>query len=277
MLQFVAQYATPCYTAGLTAETLYLECVPYMSEIQSLARGLTILDAIIADGRGLGVTELAERLQIDKSSVSRLIKTLARFEYLQQDTGSRRYVMGKRLHRISFQLLNRLPVREKAKKYLYRLVRETGECSHTAIYAEGRALMIDDVEAEASLRVVGGIGRLLPLHCTAVGKSLLAFAELPIPDELIVKTPRTITDQARLAEHLAMIRATGYALDDEENELGVRCLAAPVYDNYGTTIATIGVSGPTVRVTNERIARLGQMVIAAACELSVELGYTGAR
>lgn len=245
----------------------------FMTEIQSLARGLMILDAIVDESRGLSVTELAERLDIDKSSASRLIKTLARFDYVQQENGSRRYVLGKRLHHIGFHMLNRWPIREKAKKYLYRLVRETGECSHTAIYAEGKALVIDDVEAEASLRVVGGIGRLLPLHCTAVGKSLLAFSELTIPDDLRPLMPRTITDRNQLAAHLDMVRANGYAFDDEEHEPGVRCLAAPVYDPYGTPIASIGISGPTVRMTPERIEPLAQMVIQAACELSAELGY----
>jgi DNA-binding IclR family transcriptional regulator len=232
-----------------------------------------ILDTIVNEGRSVGVTELAERLEIDKSSASRLIKTLARFDYVQQENGSRRYQLGRRMHRISFQLLNRFPIREKAKKYLYRLVKETGECSHTAIHSEGKALVIDDVEAEASLRVVGGIGRLLSLHCTGVGKALLAYAELPLPNDLSARMPRTITDPAQLTAHLAMIRARGYALDDEENEPGVRCMAAPVYDHFGTTIATIGISGPTVRVTDARIDALAQSVIRAACELSAELGY----
>lgn len=233
-----------------------------------------ILDTIVNEGRSVGVTELAERLEIDKSSASRLIKTLARFEYVQQENGSRRYQLGKRMHRISFQLLNRFPIREKAKKFLYRLMQETGECSHTAIHSEGKALVIDDVEAEASLRVVGGIGRLLPLHCTAVGKSLLAFCDLPLPEERTARTPRTITDLRQLEAHLATIRAKGYALDDEENEVGVRCMAAPVYDHFGTTIATIGISGPTVRVTDARLDALAHSVIRAACELSAELGYT---
>jgi len=220
-----------------------------VSEIQSLARGLFIMDLVANSEEGVSVTELAEVLGIDKSSVSRLVKTLVNYGFMQQKPGSRRFILGKRLYKISWQLLNRMPVREKAKPYLYRLMQSTGECSHTAVYSEGKALVIDDVEAAASLRVAGGMGRLIPLHCTAVGKGLLAFADIPIPDELLVRTPRTMTTHE------------------------VRCLAAPVYDYTGMAIATIGISGPTVRVTNERLSQLAVEVMAAARQLSIDLGY----
>ena len=244
-----------------------------MSGIQSLARGLVILDWVATAGRSVSITEVAQLLQIDKSSASRLVKTLVQHEYLQPERGSRRFVLGKRMYQISWQLLNRMPVREKAKPYLYQLAQATGECSHTAVYSEGKALMIDDVEAEASLRVVGGIGRRIPLHCTAVGKSLLAFSHLPLPAVLEQKTPRTITQSSALKAHLDEICAAGYALDDEEHEPGVRCLAAPVYDGMGNVIASIGISGPTVRVTDDRIDNLAQQVKRAAAALSAELGY----
>jgi DNA-binding IclR family transcriptional regulator len=244
-----------------------------MSEMQSLARGLRILDLIASADHALGVTEIATILDVDKSSVSRLVKTLVKYEYVQPDTGSRGYVLGRRFRQISWHLLNRMPVREKAKPYLYRLVEQTGECAHTAVYSEGKALMIDDVQAEASLRVVGGIGRMIPLHCTAVGKALLAFSDLPTPTHLNMETSRTITDPETLAWHLEQIRDLGYALDDEEHQEGVRCMAAPVYDYMGTVIAVIGISGPTVRMTDRRIPELAQMVMEAARELSDDLRF----
>jgi IclR family KDG regulon transcriptional repressor len=242
-----------------------------MSEMQTLARGLLILDLIADTDRALGVTEIANLLHLDKSSVSRLVKTLVNYDYVQPDSGSRGYVLGKRVRQISWHYLNRMPVREKAKPYLYRLVEQTGECAHTAVYSGGKALMIDDVEAEASLRVVGGIGRLIPLHCTAVGKALLAFSDLPLPASLDRETARTIIDHAAFCAHLDEIRVQGYALDDEEHQEGVRCMAAPVYDYMGAAVAAIGISGPCVRVTDDRIPALAQAVIAAARELSDDL------
>jgi DNA-binding IclR family transcriptional regulator len=245
-----------------------------MTEMQSLARGLRVLDLIASADHAMGITEMANIVGLDKSSVSRLVQTLVKYEYVQPDTGSRGYVIGKRIRQISWYYLNRMPVREKAKPYLYWLVEETGECAHTAVYSEGRALMIDDVQAEASLRVVGGIGRMIPMHCTAVGKALLAFSDLPIPAHLEILTARTITNPDALRAHLEDIRAQGYALDDEEHQEGVRCMAAPVYDYMGTMIATIGISGPTVRVTDDRIPKLAELVKAAARELSSDLRYT---
>lgn len=244
-----------------------------MSEIQSLARGLQITELIWQAGRSMGITELAERLDIDKSSASRLVKTLVQYGYLQQEKGSRRFVIGNRLYQMGWELVNRMPLREKARQYLYRLVNETEECAHTAVYSDGKALMIDDVEADHSLRVVGGVGRMLPMHCTAVGKSLLAFGDLPMPTTLERKMPRTITDASALHAHLAQVCAQGYAYDDEEHQPGVRCIAAPVYNLVGTAVAAIGISGPTVRVTDERVALLAERVKRVAHELSAELGY----
>ncbi len=244
-----------------------------MNGIQSLARGLQIVEIVWQSGRSVGITELADKLGVDKSSASRLVKTLAAAGYLQQERGSRRFVIGTRLYQIGWELVSRMPLREKARKYLYRLVNETEECAHTAVYSEGKALMIDDVEAAHSLRVVGGTGRMLPLHCTAVGKTLLAFGGLPLPTVLERKMPNTLTDPAALAEHLTQVREQGYAYDDEEHQPGVRCIAAPVCNLTGIAVAAIGISGPTVRVTAERVGTLAAHVMRAARDLSAELGY----
>lgn len=249
--------------------------VDKMDGIQSLARGLRILDLIANSGRSLSVTELAQALQIDKSSASRLVRTLANQGYLQLEPGTRRYTLGRRLYHIGWQMLNLMPIRHKARSYLYRLVQETGECAHTAVFAEGKALVIDDVETETTLRVVSGTGRMIPLHCTAVGKALLAFAEVPFQSELEAFTPRTITSREQLEAHLQEIRQQGYALDDEEFDEGIRCIAAPVYNYMGIAIAVIGISGPKMRLTDHRLGQAAEMVMRAARELSVELGHVG--
>ncbi len=246
-----------------------------MKGVQSLARGLHILDLIANHGRSLSVTELAHALQIDKSSASRLVRTLADHGYLQIEPGTRRYTLGRRLYHIGWQMLNLMPIRHKARPYLCRLVQETGECAHTAVFAEGKALVIDDVETETTLRVVSGTGRMIPLHCTAVGKGLLAFAEVPFPQELKVFTPHTITSVEQLEAHLVETRARGYALDDEEFDEGIRCIAAPVYNYMGIAIAVIGISGPKMRLLDHRLEQGAALVMRAAYALSLELGYVG--
>lgn len=242
-----------------------------MSEIQSLARGLKILDKFVETEGSLSITELSQQLALDKSTVSRLVQTLVQHEYAQPDPGTRRYMLGKKITRMSWHLLNRIPIRDQAKPFLYNLMHATGECAHTAVYSEKQALVIDDVEAPASLRVVGGVGRLIPLHCTAVGKCLLAFSNVPLPSEMPSRTKNTITASERLLVHLDEIRKAGYALDDEENDYGVRCMAAPIYDHTRQAIACIGISGPTVRMTDDRLDALAAEVIAAAYNLSVQL------
>lgn len=247
-----------------------------MRQIQSLARGLQIIDHLVNASQPMSITELAETLNVDKSTASRLVRTLENYGYVQQATKTRGYIVGKRLYGIGWQLTNRYALRELAKPHLNELAAQTGECAHIGVYSSGRALVTDDVQPETSLlRVVGNSGRLIYLHNTAVGKGLIAFGDFPLPQEFPRLTPRTITNADDLQEELARIREQGYALDDEENEPGVRCIASPVFDSLGMTVATIGISGPTVRVRDEDIAALGALVQQTARTLSCELGYEG--
>jgi IclR family transcriptional regulator, KDG regulon repressor len=245
-----------------------------MREVQSLSRGLQILNMIAEAGEAQGVSELAEKIGIDKSSVSRLMKTMEGFGYVQQEKHSRRYIIGKHFHSLAWQLVNRYSLREKAKPYIHRLAYGTGECAHIGVYSAGKVQVTDDVQPETSLlRVAGTSGRLIHLHNTALGKGLIAFGDYPLPQDLPRVTPRTITDIEDLKAHLLEIRNAGYALDDEENEPGVRCLAAPVYNDAGITVAMLGISGPAIRINYDNLPDYAKLVKDAALELSCELGY----
>lgn len=248
-----------------------------MSEIKSLDRALRALDLFLGDpDAARSVTELGEYLAVNKSSASRMARTLASRGYLERDPHSRGYRLGPKL-RLRMAARHAPTLRDLARPFIFPLMKATGECSHTAVPSQGQALIIDDVESAESLRVAAGIGRLNLSHCTAVGKSLLAFGALDFPTELPSRMPRTIVDPDALEAHLGEIRALGYAFDDEENEPGVRCIAAPVRGADGTVIASIGISGPTVRMTDARIGELGQVVVDAARELSLVLGYRVSR
>lgn len=245
-----------------------------MREIQSLGRGLQILDILTNTRRPYSVTELAEILGVDKSSASRLVRTLENYGYVKQEKNSRAYTIGKRLFAIGLQLTNRYAIRESAKPYLNYLAAQTGECAHIGVYSSGHALVTDDVQPETSLlRVIGNSGRLIGLHNTAVGKSLIAFGDFPLPEELPSHTSNTITDIHELVQQLEEIRSRGYSVDDEENEPGVRCIASPVFDDMGVTVATIGISGPTVRVTYDNLESLAMIVKEVAYNFSCELGF----
>ena len=245
--------------------------------LRSLARGLDLLDAMVEDARRLGpdaslaVGEIARRLDVDKSSASRLARTLAERAYLERGPADRRYRLGPRMRHAAVGPGAHERLREHARPFLYLLMKQTGECAHTAVLSGGQALIVDDVESAASLRVTGGVGRLNALHCTAVGKCLLAFGDTEPPDRLPRRTDRTITDHDALTEELARTRDRGWAFDDVENEPGVRCLAAPVRDAGGDTVACIGISGPTVRMPRARVPELARLVTDAARDLSVAL------
>jgi IclR family KDG regulon transcriptional repressor len=247
-----------------------------LAEIQSLARGLKILDLLAQAENGVGITELAEVLGVDKSSASRLAQTLAAYGFAEQDTDTRRYFVGPQIVRLSRSVLSRMPLRDQAKPFLRQLVERTGECAHLAILAQGQALYIDQVESLSSLRVTTGIGTLAPLHCTALGKSLLAFNSELLPSDLPVFTPRTISDQETLRTHLEQTRRQGYAVDDEEYEYGVRCVAAPVFDFRGKVVGAIGISGPAGRIGLDKLAQFGAIVAEVSGALSDRLSFKSA-
>jgi IclR family transcriptional regulator, KDG regulon repressor len=245
-----------------------------MNEIQSLARGLKILGLLGQAQDGISITELANQLSVDKGSASRLVSTLARYGYAEKDDVTRRYHLGPQVVSLSRSVLIRLPLREAAKPYLRQMMERTGECAHLAIPAQGKVLYIDQVESPATLRVNAQVGTMNPLHCTALGKALLAFGDLEVPETLERYTPRTIKSKRALQQHLEEIRQVGYAVDDEEFDLGVRCIAVPIFDFRGKVIGSIGISGPASRVTPERLPVLAAVVVEIGKALSERMAFT---
>ncbi len=232
-----------------------------------------MLELLALAENGIGITELAEQLDVDKSSASRMMQTLASYGFAEQDPDTRRYRLGPKIVTLSRYLLTRMPLRDQAKPFLRRLVDRTGEGAHLAILAQGGALYIDQVESPATLRATTGVGTVAPLHCTALGKVLLAFGNGTLPEELPAFTPRTITDPQTLRIHMEQTRRQGYAVDDEEYEYGVRCVAAPVYDYRGKMVGAIGISGPAGRVSLQRIPELAAITTEIARELSDRLSF----
>jgi IclR family KDG regulon transcriptional repressor len=245
-----------------------------MIEIQSLARGLKILNLLSQTQNGISNTELARALGVDKGSASRLVSTLVRYGYAEKDEVTRRYHIGPQVVSLSRSMLNRLTFRDAAKPFLLQLMERTGECAHLAVPAQGKVLYIDQVESPATLRVNAQVGTMNPLHCTALGKILLAFGDVEIPETLERYTPRTIRSKRALRQHLEKIRQTGYAIDDEEFDPGVRCIAIPVFNFRGKVVGSMGISGPSSRVTPERVPELAAMVVEIGKTLSERITFT---
>lgn len=245
-----------------------------MAEIQSLARGLKILEILANSSQGASVTELAEALDLDKGSASRLVSTLANYAYAEKDPISRRYSLGPQVVSLSRSLLARLPLREVAKPFLRELMEKTGECSHAGILAQGRVLYIDQVESPASLRVNAEVGSLAPLHCTALGKVLLAYGRIPLPAVMERFTEHTLVTSDALRKNIEKVKNQGYAVDDEEFDLGVRCVAAPVFDYREKVIGSIGISGPMTRMTNTKLSTCAELVVQISKALSEKMRFS---
>ena len=244
-----------------------------MAEIQSLARGLVILDILSQSQVGASITELAEILGVDKGSASRLMSTLAKHGYSEKDPLTRRYYLGSQIIRLSERLLARMPLREIAKPFLRQLMERTGECSHLAVLAHGKALYIDQVESPATLRVNVQVGQMAPLHCTALGKVLLAFSHAELPQNLERFTPDTITEPDTLRHHLVTVRQQGYALDKEEYDPCVCCIAVPVYDYQNKVVGAMGISGPSARLSPEKLPQMLTITIEVGKALSDRMTF----
>lgn len=250
--------------------------------IASLDRGLQALSLLVeVEGdlvrrsRGLGVQQVANELGVHKSTASRLMRSLVAHGYAVPNPRSARgFRLGPAVQVHQALTLRERRLRELVHPFVEELAELTGECAHAAVSSDGRALVIDDVEPDHPLRFASGRGRYVPLHCTSAGKCLLAFGLAPIPRELPRRTSRTFTDADALREHLPEIVERGYAIDDEENHAGVRCISAPVFEGHGRAIGCVGINGPTARVTVRRVELLAGHVTEVAQLLSETVAET---
>lgn len=241
-----------------------------MRLLQSLTRGLEALDFLAASREPVRLTDIAEALGVDKSNASHLVKTLVAAGYATQDS-ARRYLPTDKIVRHtagSHSLIDIVSAKEAWRPALERLVAETEECAHMAVLVGSRVWYVDKIDSPLPLKVDHPIGALAPLHCTALGKAFLAFGDARIDGPFVSFTPRTLTTRRALDDEVLRTRARGYAVDNEEFAPGIRCVARPIYDDRGRMIAAIGVSGPSVRVTDERLAELGRIVSSTSIQAS---------
>lgn len=246
--------------------------------IQAIERAVAILNAFSAEDPELGVTELAERLGLHKSTVHRFMVNLDAAGLVERNPRSGRYRLGLRIFELGGLVMQQMNLWDEALPFLEGLVRDTGETGHLAVLDGGEAVYIERVESRRALRIPSAVGRGYPAHATNLGKVLLAdlaperVAEIVAERGLAAYTPHTITDEAELHAELTRIRERGYAIDNEEYDEGLRCIGAPVRDHSGHVVAALGIGGPVTRITPERVDELADLVMAAARGLSRRLG-----
>ncbi len=255
--------------------------------VQTIERVSQILDILGQNPQGITIRDLSLKVDLPKGTTHRLLSSLSYFGYVRQDSKTRNYFLGFKLVELGNILLSQIDLRKEAEPFLRDLAERTKETVHMVILDRNEVVYIDKVELDhnpSGLRMASRIGLRNPAHSSAVGKVLLAH----LSDEalnhffrgkgLLKRTENTITDIARLKEHLKMVRNQGYAMDDEENEKGVRCVGAPIYDEAGNAVAAISISGPAFRIT-KKVAQeiLKKEVMETALKISQRLGYRGRR
>lgn len=246
----------------------------------SVRRALSILDYLSAHAgeHGLRLASLARGTQINKSTLLRLLDTLREFGLVAKDPETERYRLGLKPLQWASACLDSMQLHSVATPYLRQLMEASGETAHLVVVDDYQIVYVDKVECPSSIRLVSHIGGRNPLYCTATGKAFLASLSEAIFDEVVRRglTPRTrntLTTPEALREDLTRIRSRGYAIDNEENEPGVRCVGAVLFDHTGHPVAAISVSGPITRITPDRFGELGQLVKHMAEEISRHLGY----
>jgi IclR family acetate operon transcriptional repressor len=245
----------------------------------AVERALAMLEAVAQEPDGLSNAEISRKLKIPKSSASYILRTLEKQAYLKRDTETGKYRVGLKILSLSRGALSGIDVREVALPVMRHLMEKTNLTCHLAILDGPEAVYIEKVEPQGFIRMDTWVGRRMRVHATSVGKALVAH----IPQERLEKiladsgmekrTPKTITTVPRLLKDLEKVRAQGYAVDDEENNMGARCLGAPVFNQSGAIEASIGLSGTTNQVNAQTMPRILEALKDAARHVSMQLGY----
>jgi len=226
----------------------------------------------------LGISALAQRLGVAKSTVHRLVVTLVAEGLLEQNAENERYRLGIALFGLGTLVRQRMDLSTEARQYLFELREKTGETILLGIPTETEIMYIYNMESAKALRMRSDIGVRRPAHCTAVGKAIFAFAAPALLERLLERpllqsTPRTITDPQLLRATFAEVQERQYAFEDEESELGIRGVAAPVFGADGHVMGAVGIAGPTQRVSREMLSDFAEPLLAATHSISIRLGH----
>jgi IclR family transcriptional regulator, KDG regulon repressor len=247
--------------------------------VKSVSRALDIIALVGSKKGGMGVTEISKQIDINKSSVYRILSTLVQYGYIEQDEETGRYKLGYKFLEVSSQLLDSIDLRAEAKSYLQELESETNEVIHLVVFDQGEVVYIEKLEGNETLRMHSKVGKRAPMHCTSVGKAILAHLPTSVVLDILERkgmpmhTEKTITNKDAFLQELIRVKQKGYALDLEENEYGITCIAVPIFDHSGKVIAAISISGTTIRMTDKRLDILQERMRQIGIQISARLGY----
>ena len=247
-------------------------------KVQALDRAFAVLDLLGESDTPLGLAQVASSLQLHKSTAHRFLMVLERHHMVER-TSSGKFRLGLRLFDFGNKAIEQYDLRERAQPHLRRLVAETEETAHLCILEQARVIYIDKIEPARSVRMITRIGASNPVHATSVGKAILAF----LPEDRIADiirrtrferfTHRTIATAEALRAEIEKTRRRGYAVDDEELEEGLRCIAVPVLDAQRQPVAAVSISGPSFRVTAQKLPAIANHLLQCVRGISADMGF----
>ncbi|WGL98126.1 glyoxylate bypass operon transcriptional repressor IclR [Arsenophonus sp. aPb] len=254
--------------------------LPSASQVQSLSRGLTLLKYISTSVGGVSLTDLAIQAGFANSTTHRLLETLKQHGFIRQIGELGLWVIAANAFIIGSGFLKNRNFLATVHPILRKLMQKSGETVNLAILDRTKydAVIVDQVQCNALMRMSAPIGGKLPMHASGAGKALLAALpksqrlSLLEKQKLHAYTPYTLTSPSALEENFSDIRTKGFSYDNQEHALGLRCIGACIYDEYQEVFAAVSISGPSSRITNDRINELGSTILQAAKQISHEYG-----
>ena len=249
--------------------------------IKVLDKTFSILDILLQHGSSMHMTEISKKLDLYPSTTHRILDTLKHWGYIEQDPHTQKYQLGLKALELGMAKLHQMDLAREATPYLKELVKQCNETVHLGVLEGGEVLYLAKEESSQTIRMISYVGKRAPLHCTALGKVLLAYLSAEERKKILGEkvlprlTENTITDKMELEKELGKVREQGFALDREENEKDVRCVAAPIRNYQGEVIAALSISSPIFRIDKNAQNNLKKALIEASEKISKRLGYNG--
>ncbi|MEM9148591.1 MAG: IclR family transcriptional regulator C-terminal domain-containing protein [Pseudomonadota bacterium] len=247
-------------------------------QVRSLTRALSLMRHLAECPHGMTLTQLADVAGLPPSTTHRLLTTLEAERFVRPDGQSGMWRIGVAAFFVGSAFARSRDKLAITRPFLARLMELSGETANLFVESDGEVVCIGQIESRHAMRAITGVGGRVLLHASAAGKAILAHmdagrrAKLLSAQPLRAITDQTITANEILTRSLEEVRNIGYAIDDQEHALGLRCVAAPIFDETGSPVAALSVSGPSARVTRDRLATLGRAVAHAAVEATRDYG-----
>jgi DNA-binding IclR family transcriptional regulator len=248
-------------------------------KLQALDRAFAVLDLLSSSSAPMGLAEIAAALDLHKSTAHRFLMVLERHRIVER-TPAGKFRLGLRLCDFGSRAIEQYDLRDRAQLHLKTLVAEVEETAHLCILEKTHMVYIDKQEPERTIRMISRVGASSPIHCTAVGKAILATMSRPRVEEMLQAvqlerfTRRTMTSREALLKELDRTSRRGYAVDDEEREEGVRCAGMAILDGRGEAVAAVSISGPSFRVTMQKIPAIAGKLMTCVKGIQHDLGFT---